>query len=77
MGTNSAAHWLTHAETEARKAQQALGDLDSLNLPPRWGELDVARQRGELITARDEYLRDAVHWRRKLDQQRLNRPLSI
>ncbi len=62
-------YWLTHAEAEARQVRQALDDLDSLNLPAQWGEIDVARQRNELIAARDEYVRDAAYWRRQLKQQ--------
>jgi len=64
--TTSAAHWLAHAEAEAAKAQQALDDLDSLSLPPQWGEVDVVQQRRELSAACDEYLRDAAHWRGQL-----------
>lgn len=64
----TAAHWLAHAEEEARRAQKALDEFDSLNLSGQSGsrEMDIARQRSELVAARDEYLRDAAYWRDQL-----------
>jgi hypothetical protein len=62
---NPAAYWLAHAEAEVRQAQKALDNLDSLNLPAQWGELDVARLRVELIAAHDDHANKAAHWRRQ------------
>jgi hypothetical protein len=65
---NPAAYWLAHAEAEVRRAQKALDNLDSLNLPAQWGELDVARQRVELIAERDDHANEAAHWRGQISR---------
>ena len=57
---NLAAHWAAHAETEAREAQQALDDFDSLTTGS--GGFDAERVRRELIAARDEYADDVDYW---------------
>jgi len=67
---NRAAHWAADAEAKAREAQRALDDHDSVNQPAQWGEIDMARLRSELVAARDEYVREAAHWRSQLDRQR-------
>ena len=69
MSDAKIAHWLTHAETEVRQKQKELDDLDSLNLPLQWGEIDIAHLRGELVAALEEHARDVAHWRDQLNQQ--------
>jgi hypothetical protein len=66
---NSAAYWIAHADAEIQRARQALNDLADLNPPTQWGEIDVARQRSELLAALDEYVRDAAYWRNQLKEQ--------
>ena len=63
----AAAHWLAQAEEEARLDQKAIDDLDSLNAPDQWGDINIARQRNELVAARDEHLREVAYWRAQLE----------
>ena len=57
------------AETMARQARKAIDELDSLNAPLQWGEVDMARLRGELVAEHDEYESEAAYWRSQLNQQ--------
>lgn len=57
------------ADTMVRQAQKAIDELDSLNAPSQWGEVDIAQLRAELVAERDEYESEAAYWRAHRDQQ--------
>ncbi len=70
MTTMTAAQWKSHHEAQVREAQQALDDLDSLNWPHQHGEIDVARQRAELIAERSDHASEAAYWLGQITPQR-------
>jgi hypothetical protein len=68
---------LAQAVANAQKEQQAIDDLDSLNLPAQWGEVDVERLRSDLIAARNEHYKNAVYWRERVAAQNFIRNNAI